>query len=40
MNETDQLNWPKDNFENIGTAWEGDLWDLKHLGIQFNDHLE
>lgn len=21
----DQINWQKDNFENIQTAWEGDL---------------
>jgi hypothetical protein len=40
MNETDQLNWPKDNFENIGTAWEGDLWDRERLGIQLTNYVD
>ena len=29
-----QLNLARDNFENIETAWEGDLWDRKCLGEQ------
>ncbi len=34
MTDTNQLNWQRTNLENIETAWEGDLWDRKRLGIQ------
>lgn len=40
MNEIDQLNWPKDNFENIKDAWEDDLWDRKRLGIQLTNYVD
>ncbi|XBD41619.1 P-loop NTPase fold protein [Acinetobacter thermotolerans] len=36
----DQLNWQKDNFENIQTAWEGDLWDRRRLGIQLTNYVD
>ena len=36
MNETDQLNWQRYNFENIETAWVDDLWHRKRLGGQLN----
>mgnify|MGYP000022238132 CR=1 FL=1 len=35
-----QLNWQKDNFENIEKAWEGDLWDRKRLGIQLTSYVD
>ena len=35
-----QLNWPKDNFENIETAWEGDLWDRQRLGVQLTNYVD
>lgn len=37
---TDQLKWQKDNFENIETAWEGDLWDRKRLGLQLERYVD
>lgn len=37
---TDQLKWQKDNFENIETAWEGDLWDRKCLGLQLERYVD
>lgn len=37
---TDQLNWQKDNFENIETAWEGDLWDRRRLGEQLERYVD
>jgi hypothetical protein len=40
MNETDQLNWQRDNFENIVEAWEGDLWDRKRLGEQLTNYVD
>ncbi|GAA5182855.1 hypothetical protein GCM10023345_09860 [Acinetobacter kookii] len=40
MNETDQLNWQRDNFENDFEAWEGDLWDRKRLGIQLTNYVD
>lgn len=36
----DQLNWQKDNFENIQTAWEGDLWDRRRLGEQLTNYVD
>lgn len=36
----DQINWQKDNFENIQTAWEGDLWDRRHLGEQLTNYVD
>ena len=36
----DQLNWDKDNFENIEEAWKGDLWDRKRLGIQLTKYID
>lgn len=36
----DQLNWQKDNFENIQTAWESDLWDRRHLGEQLTNYVD
>ncbi|WP_180135891.1 P-loop NTPase fold protein [Acinetobacter sp. YH12070] len=35
-----QLNWAKDNFENIETAWEGDLWDRRRLGEQLTNYVD
>ncbi|MEN8990379.1 P-loop NTPase fold protein [Avibacterium paragallinarum] len=35
-----QLNWPKDNFENIETAWEGDLWHRRRLGEQLTSYVD
>ncbi len=35
-----QLNWAKDNFENIETAWAGDLWDRERLGIQLTNYVD
>ncbi|MFH7764871.1 P-loop NTPase fold protein [Acinetobacter sp. BSP-28] len=40
MHETNQLNWQRDNFENIETAWEGDLWDRQRLGIQLTNYVD
>jgi hypothetical protein len=40
MHETDQLNWQRDNFENINEAWEGDLWDRKRLGEQLTNYVD
>ena len=40
MNEKDQLNWQRDNFENDFEAWEGDLWDRKRLGIQLTNYVD
>lgn len=37
---TDQLNWQKDNFENIQTAWDGDLWDRRRLGEQLTNYVD
>lgn len=37
---TDQLNWQKDNFENIETAWDGDLWDRRRLGEQLTNYVD
>lgn len=37
---TDQLNWQKDNFENIETAWEGDLWERRRLGEQLTSYVD
>jgi len=34
MTEIKQLNWQRDDFENIEEAWEGDLWDRRRLGEQ------
>lgn len=36
----DQLNWQKDNFENIQTAWDGDLWDRRRLGEQLTNYVD
>lgn len=35
-----QLNLAKDNFENIETAWEGDLWDRRRLGEQLTNYVD
>lgn len=35
-----QLNWAKDNFENIETVWEGDLWDRRRLGEQLTNYVD
>ena len=35
-----QLNWAKDNFENIETAWEGDLWHRRRLGEQLTSYVD
>lgn len=35
-----QLNWTKDDFENIDEAWEGDLWDRERLGIQLTSYVD
>ncbi|UDM39029.1 KAP family NTPase [Acinetobacter haemolyticus] len=40
MHEKDQLNWQRDNFENINEAWEGDLWDRKRLGEQLTNYVD
>jgi predicted KAP-like P-loop ATPase len=37
---TDQLKWQKDNFENIETAWDGDLWDRRRLGEQLTNYVD
>lgn len=29
MTEIKQLNWQRDDFENIEEAWEGDFWNQK-----------
>jgi len=36
----DQINCQKDNFENIQTAWEGDLWDRRRLGEQLTNYVD
>ena len=36
----DQINWDKDNFENIEEAWKGDLWDRERLGIQLTKYVD
>lgn len=40
MTEIKQLNWQRDNFENIEKAWEGDLWERKRLGIQLTNYVD
>lgn len=35
-----QLNWQKDNFENIERAWEGDLWGRRRLGEQLTNYID
>lgn len=40
MTEIKQLNWQRDNLENIQDAWEGDLWDRKGLGIQLTNYVD
>ena len=40
MTDTNQLNWQRTNLENIETAWEGDLWDRKRLGIQLTNYVD
>lgn len=40
MTEIKQLNWQRDNFENIEEAWEGDLWERKRLGIQLTNYVD
>jgi predicted KAP-like P-loop ATPase len=37
---TDQLNWAKDDFENIEEAWKGDLWDRQRLGEQLKNYVD
>ncbi len=40
MTDTNQLNWQRTNLENIETAWEGDLWDRKRLGVQLTNYVD
>lgn len=35
-----QLNWQRDDFENIEEAWEGDLWDRRRLGEQLTNYVD
>ncbi|WP_373687135.1 P-loop NTPase fold protein [Acinetobacter sp. YH12251] len=35
-----QLNLSKDSFENIETAWEGDLWHRRRLGEQLTNYVD
>jgi len=37
---SDQLNWIKDDFENITEAWEGDLWNRRRLGEQLTNYVD
>ncbi|WP_291373593.1 hypothetical protein [Acinetobacter sp. UBA6720] len=39
MTDTNQLNWQRTNLENVETAWEGDLWDRKRLGVQLTNYV-
>ncbi|MEE1123638.1 MAG: P-loop ATPase, partial [Acinetobacter pseudolwoffii] len=36
----DQISWQKDNFENIQTAWEGDLWARRRLCEQLTNYVD
>ena len=40
MIEIKQLNWQRDDFENIEEAWEGDLWDRRRLGEQLTNYVD
>lgn len=40
MTEIKQLNWAKDDFENIEEAWKGDLWDRRRLGEQLTNYVD
>ena len=40
MTEIKQLNWAKDDFENIEEAWDGDLWERERLGIQLTNYVD
>ncbi|USE84010.1 KAP family P-loop NTPase fold protein [Acinetobacter tibetensis] len=40
MTDQTQLNWNRTNLDNIETAWEGDLWDRKRLGIQLTSYVD
>lgn len=40
MTDQSQLNWNRTNLDNIQTAWEGDLWDRKRLGIQLTNYVD
>ena len=40
MTEIKQLNWQRDNFENIEEAWKGDLWDRRRLGEQLTNYVD
>lgn len=35
-----QLNWAKNDFENIDEAWKGDLWSRELLGIQHTSYVD
>jgi len=40
MTDQSQLNWNRTNLDSIQTAWEGDLWDRKRLGIQLTNYVD
>ena len=40
MTDQTQLNWNRTNLDSIQTAWEGDLWDRKRLGIQLTNYVD
>ena len=37
---SEQLNFTRDDFENIEEAWKGDLWDRKRLGEQLERYVD
>ncbi|WP_151749996.1 KAP family P-loop NTPase fold protein [Acinetobacter seifertii] len=40
MSELHQLNWNNTNLDNIGNAWEGDLWGRKYLGERLTNYVD
>lgn len=40
MTVLNQLDWQRDNFENIEEAWQGDLWDRRRLGVQLTNYVD
>lgn len=40
LQENNQLQLHRDNFDGIKTAWEGDLWDRKRLGEQLTQYVD
>ena len=38
--QNNQLNWNHTNLDNIEKAWDGDLWNREHLGVQLTNYVD